>query len=119
MCGHAHVHCPLTAVSGCESVCGGLPLTRGGGLGASQEYSAPRLPEHEWLCVTNGTGLHDGRVEVLPNGTLKTVLKWQDPLGGEGEDQYVLKDHNTLHVISKVKVGAQTCAYTTVYHRKR
>lgn len=62
-------------------------------------------------------GGHKGQVEALGDKLL-LHLKWDEPYGGTGWDEFTLKTPDELHIKSSVTVRDQTVQYTTVYNRK-
>lgn len=64
-------------------------------------------------------GQHRGRVAVSPTGGLTLFVDWDEPLGGNGEDEFVLVNDDELHVTTTLRCRGQTVQYTQVYTRKR
>ena len=66
-------------------------------------------------------GKHEGRVEVLEDGSLRLHLEWKEPYGGRGTDTFRMVSDDEMHVLSELRMeGSESkLAYNTVYRRKR
>ena len=46
-------------------------------------------------------------------------LQWDDPVGGQGMDEFILVDPDTLHIRSTLVATGQKVQYVVVYNRKK
>lgn len=58
-----------------------------------------------------------GRVEMTRNGVVFHA-RWDDPLAGTTTETFRLINPNEMHIVTEMRVGEETCKYTSVFTKQ-